>query len=110
MSLGTVFHTYSADIPMLQCGRICTVQMITQLCCVEISVSKSSEYGLTIALSNKYHRQWCTLLVCPDWVGHSGVTNARFSPTVCSALWLMAYCPGDLRYLNCGHYSGYVSH
>ena len=41
MSLGTVFHTYSADIPMLRCGRISAVQMITQLCCVEISVQCS---------------------------------------------------------------------
>ena len=41
MSLDTVFCTYSADIPMLRCGRICGVQMITQLCCVEISVQCS---------------------------------------------------------------------
>ena len=53
--------------------------------------SKSSEYRLTIDLSKKYHRWWCTLLVCPDWVGHSGVTNAQFSLTVSSALWLIAY-------------------
>ena len=36
MSLGMVFCTYSADIPMLRRGRISAVQMITQLCCVEI--------------------------------------------------------------------------
>ena len=45
MSLGMVFHTYSADIPMLWRGRISAVQMITQLCCVEISV-------------------WCSSLLC----------------------------------------------
>ena len=41
MSLDTVFHTYSADIPMLRCGHICAVQMITQLCLVEMSVQCS---------------------------------------------------------------------
>ena len=48
------------------------------------------------------------MVVHPYWVGHSGVTDAQFGLTACSALWLIAYCPGDLRYLNCGHYSGYV--
>ena len=45
MSLGTVFRTYSTDIPMLQHGCISAVQMITQLCCVEISA-------------------WCSCLLC----------------------------------------------
>ena len=30
-------------------------------------------------------------MVRPDWVGHSGVTSAHFSPVACSALWLIAY-------------------
>ena len=47
-------------------------------------------------------------MVRPYWVGHSGVTNAHFDLTACSALWLIAYCPGSLHYLNCSPYSGYV--
>ena len=47
-------------------------------------------------------------MVHPYWVGHAGVTNAHFGLTVCSALWLIAYCPGSLCYLNCSPYSGYV--
>ena len=46
----------------------------------------------------------------PYWVGYSGVTNTHFSPTVCSTLWLIAYCPGDLCYLNCSPYSGYINY
>ena len=52
-------------------------------------------------LSNKYHRLWCTLSVCPDWVGHSGVTSAHFSPTACSALWLIHVA--NIMF-NCCHY------
>ena len=47
-------------------------------------------------------------MVCPYWVGCSGVTKAHLGLTAYSALWLIAYCPSDLRYLNCGPYSGYV--
>ena len=30
-------------------------------------------------------------MVRSDWVGHSGVTSAHFSPVACSALWLITY-------------------
>ena len=42
-------------------------------------------------LSNKYHRQWCALAVCFDWVGHSGVTSVQFSLLACLALWLLIH-------------------
>ena len=45
MSLGTVSGMYSADIRRLWRGCISTIQMITQLCCVEILV-------------------WCSCLLC----------------------------------------------
>ena len=69
-SVGTVCSTYSVDIPRYWHGHISIVQMITLVRGVEIwysarvysfvlvklhsgcGTSKSSEYGLTIALSN----------------------------------------------------------